>query len=465
MMKKIQHLITVLWLTMFILSGCDDGMSMVGKMLIPDSDKVTVYTDTFQIRATTVKRDSLFAKTTNGLVGEYFDPLYGKLKSDYLCQFYCMDDFKFYKTPDGNKIDSIYVTLDYVEHMVIGNPNIPMKVQVYAVNKPLDRVFFTNVDPADYCDLSNELGSLVFTATGGTVLATDISQTGDTLYLRRLEVRLPYALGQKIYDETVNNPASFKNQQAFNKFFPGLYITTGYGSGCLLEIVNTTIHVDYQYTEIAANGSDSLVYDKEQFITTREVIQLNRFENSDTEQLLAENENYTYVKTPAGIYTRFVLPATEIKPIIEGRIVNTMIFNIKYMPNENWPFSLSPPPYLLLMPEDSLSVFFQNRNIDNNYTTYISSTESGASGSSSGYSSTARTYYFHNIANLLMYHFSTTPDEDLRLLVVPVSRKTASNQNYGYYTTEINNYLAPSGVKLRKDKDLMKITVVSSKYK
>ena len=198
------------------------------------------------------------------------------------------------------------------------------------------------------------------------------------------------------------------------------------------------------------------------------MIQLNRFENSDTEQLLAENEDYTFVKTPAGIYTRYVLPTTEIKPVIEGRMINSMLFSVKYMPNEDWPYSLSPPPFLLLMPEDSLSSFFRNRFVENNVTTFISSTQDATPLSTVlGYSSSTRTYYFHDIAVLLSYHLLTTPDEDLRLLVVPVDRiPSQSSTSYGtyYYTTEINNYLAPSGVKLRKDKDFMNITIISSKY-
>ena len=467
-MNKIQYLIAVLWLGVFVLSGCDDNLSMVGSTLIPDTDKITVYSDTFQIQASTVKRDSLFAKTTNGLLGEYYDPLYGRLKSDYLCQFYCQEDFQFYGTPNENKIDSIYLTLEYIDYMIFGNPNTPMQIQLFPVTQSLDKVYYTNVNPADYCDLSNELGSLVYTGFGGTIIDSVASTTGGYYYIRQLEIRLPNELGQKIYDETINNPASFKNQQAFNDFFPGIYITTGYGSGSMLNIQNTNICIDYQSTEVSEyNGADTVIFNRELFTPTKEIIQLNRFENSDTEQLLAENDDYSFVKTPAGIYTRFVLPSTEIRPIIEGRLINSMIFNIKYMPNEDWPYALSPPPHLMLMPEDSLSTFFQNRSTENNITTYLSSSEN-SSYSHLGYSADSRTYYFNNIHNLLSYHIITSPDEDLRLLVVPVNRFTGTTQDYSgntvYYTTEINNYLSPSGVKLRKDKELMKITIISSKY-
>jgi hypothetical protein len=410
-------------------------------------------------------RDSLFAKTSIGLLGEYYDPLYGQLKSDYLCQFYCEDNFTFYSTPDNHQIDSIYLNLYYSTSSVTGNPYVPMQIQIFPVTKPLDRVFYTNVNPADYCDLDNLWGSLVYTAATGVLI--DSSQVAAGVYNYRyfVTIRLPLELGQKIYEETVNNPSSFKNQQAFNEFFPGIYVTSGYGSGCLLNVFNTDIYIHYTTTEKSEAGEDSLVYRYETFITTKEVIQLNRFINSDTEQLLAENEEHTFVKTPAGIYTRFVVPTTEIKSVVEGRMINSMVFNLKYMPHEDWPYALMPPPFLMLMPEDSLSTFFQNRNMENNITMFISANESGPAGSNLGYSATYRTYYFHNIHTLLSYHLATSPDEDLRLLVVPVTRTSSYNSQYNvHFTTAIHNYLAPSGVKLRKDLDLMKVAIVSSKY-
>jgi hypothetical protein len=285
-----------------------------------------------------------------------------------------------------------------------------------------------------------------------------------------IEIQLPKSIGQRIYEETVNNPASFKTQQAFNEFFPGIYMTTGYGHGCMFNIMRTDIVIDYKSVETSSTGADSVIVRSERFITTKEVIQLNRFENSDTDQLLADNDDYTFIKTPAGIYTRLVIPSQEIKSLVEGRIINSMLFSIKYMPNEDWPYSLNPPSHLLLLPEDSLYNFFHNRYVENNITSYISVTWKDANGNlamrsttEQGYSPDNRTYYFNDIKTLLAYHLSVSPDDDLRLLAVPVNRKT-SGSSPSIYTTEISNYLAPSGVKLRKDKDFMQVSVVTSKY-
>jgi len=461
-MKIKQVLIFLFCFDILLLSSCDINSNFIGDKIMPKENYITTRIDTFQIMASTVKRDSLFAKTTTGLLGEYFDPLYGRLNADFLCQFYCMDDYKFYKTPYENTIDSIYLALYYYG---TGDPNSPFQFQIFPINKELDRAYFTNIDPADYCDLKDLWGSAVFTAASGS-LEDSISN------VRRIEIQLPKQLGQKIYDETINNPESFKSQQSFNEFFPGIYVTTGYGQGCLFNILRTDLVIKYKSIEKSSADEDSTIYCTEMFITTKEVIQLNRFENFDTEQLLAENEDYTYIKTPAGIYTRLVIPSQEMKSVIEGRIINSMFFSVSYMPNEDWPFALGPPSHLLLLPEDSLSTFFQNRYVENNLTSFISVAWNESSqrpetslSTSQGYSPSKRTYYFNNIAVLLAYHISVSPDDDLRLLLVPVNRGTSGSSSSGYYTTEISNYLAPSGVKLRKDYDMMKVSIITSEFK
>jgi hypothetical protein len=451
---------TALGLGCLILSGCFDDLSTVGTTIQPDSDIVTVYADTFQMTASTVKIDSLYAKTISGYLGKVYDPLYGRLESDYLNQFYCEENYQFYQTPYEGKIDSIYLDLAYTGWT--GDPYAPMQIQVYPLNKPLDKVYYTHVNPEDYYDRQNLLGSLAYTASNGTIVdSIQISETG-YMYEYSLKVRLPHQLGQKIYDETVNNPSSFKDQAAFNQFFPGIYVTTGYGNGTILHIAETKMIIAYRYAVESSTGEDSLLYATERFSVSKDVIQLNRFQDSDTEQLLADNDDYAFLKTPAGIFTRIVIPAKEIAPKVEGHIINSLILNFKYMPQEDWQYALTPPPYLVLMPEDSLRSFFENSNIENSVTTYLS-----GSGYTTGYDASSRTYPFSNVANLLNYHIINAPGEDLRLLLVPVSRETREVSYSGsvyYYTTALNHYLAPSGLKLRKDKDFMKIVVLSSQY-
>ena len=52
---------------------------------------------------------------------------------------------------------------------------------------------------------------------------------------------MPTEFGQKFYDETINNPGTFKNQETFNEFFPGLYVTTTFGSGNILSVASSVL--------------------------------------------------------------------------------------------------------------------------------------------------------------------------------------------------------------------------------
>ncbi|MDR0349665.1 MAG: DUF4270 domain-containing protein [Tannerella sp.] len=453
----------------FALSNCSADSNLVGSGIQPDEDFITVYTDTFQIASSTVKKDSLYAKTTEGMLGEFYDPLYGHLKSDYLCQFYCKEGFRFWKTPYEGKIDSLSL---YIYYTYTGNPQAVMQIQAYPVTKLLNKDYCTNIHPEDYCDMQNPLGFVVHSPANGTEYDT-------TLNVYRLEIKFPVELGQKIYEETIHNPSTFTNQTAFNQFFPGIYVTTTYGNGSMLNlyqdeetklISHTELKITYNYALKDTEGKDSLITASEYLSATKEVIQLNRVVSYGEEQLLAPNDDYSYLKTPAGIFTRLVIPAKEIGTVVKSRILNNLTLKLKYMPQEDWIYSLAPPPWLLLLPEDSLSSYFKTNNIDNNITTFLSYPGGGYSSATtlSGYNASERTYYFGNIVNLLNYHLAKNPDEDLKVLVVPVKRNyneyTTNYSSINYMTTSFNHYFAPSGVKLRKDTESMKIVLTSSKY-
>lgn len=90
---KIKLLILGLGLGASILAGCNDDFSSIGTSIQPGDDTIAVYMDTFQIQATTVQLDSIYARSTSAQLGELYDPLYGNLVSDYMCQFYCPSDF------------------------------------------------------------------------------------------------------------------------------------------------------------------------------------------------------------------------------------------------------------------------------------------------------------------------------------------------------------------------------------
>lgn len=456
---KIKLLILGLSLGASILAGCNDDLSSIGTSIQPGDDTIAVYTDTFRIQATTVQLDSIYARSTSAQLGELYDPLYGNLKSDYMCQFYCPSDFQFKYTPYEGKIDSVEFNIYYkgiTNHngIWVGDSLAPMRAEIFKITSPLQKNFYTHMDPKLYCDMQESMGAQAYTAYNANV--PDSIRALDT-FSPHVSIKMPTEFGQRFYDETINNPGTFKNQETFNAFFPGLYVTTTFGSGNILSVSSSYIYI--YYTEALKNtaGEDSLVKRAETFSTTKEVIQLSRFKNTDMSQLLQPNDSYAFFKTPAGVCTRLVFPTKEITPIMEKRIVNNLPLKLKAMPQEDWQYALAPPPNLLVLPEDSVKSFFEGGQIDNSVTSYLSET----------YDATTRTYTFPNLANLLKYQMENNPDKDLSILLIPVERATTTSSN-GYQnsvvTTAITNYLAPSGVKIRKDEEVMKIGITSCKY-
>lgn len=454
---KIKLFILGLSLGVSILSGCNDELSLVGSTIQPGDDKPTIYADTFQMQASTILMDSVYARTTNGSLGRMYDPLYGDLQSDFMCQFYCPEDFTFAEKPAEDRIDSVEFVMSYYNKSWVGDSLTPMRAQVFEVTEPLIREFYTDFDPKEFCNMQISYGQKTYTAYDKSVpdsVRFAVNAQGASLFTPNVKLRFPDAVGQRIYDETIKNPATFKSQDAFNTFFPGIYVTTTFGSGNIISLADASMYIYYRYKTKGSADQDTLKQARVAFSATNEVIQLNRAKNKIDLSSLPDRDSFMYMKTPAGLCTELVLPSKDIGPIIEGRIINFLQFSLKALPKEEWDFALNAPSAVLLLPKDSVKTFFPNNKLQDNKTSFIGQ-----------YNTLTRTYLFGNIANILQTHLESTPEKDLVMVAIPVEYITQEGQ-YGAPPTPIaiNNYLMPSGAKLRKDKEVMQIIVGTTKY-
>jgi hypothetical protein len=231
----------------------------------------------------------------------------------------------------------------------------------------------------------------------------------------------------------------------------------------------------YAFLTTGSYEQDTVVNTIQDFYVPKEVVQINRYVNSNIAPLLETHQGYTYIKSPAGVCTRLTIPTTKIaeKINIKERFINNFNLHLKFLPPTEWDFACYPPSYLLVLPEDSVKQFFEEERMEDDVTSYVSFDGSYASKylTQSGYTYSNFTYYFGNVSLLLQEHIEKAPDRDLKLLVVPVTRSSTSNSSsyyysssYTYYTTGITNSLYMTGVKLRNDEENMKISVLSSKF-
>ncbi len=456
---KTKLFILGLFAGIIILNGCNDTLTLVGTSIQPETDRPTVSVDTFYLQASTEKTDSVYARTVYGALGEIYDPLYGNLKSDFMCQFYCPENFSFLHTPYNGQIDSVIFYILYSRSW-IGDSLTPMQVQLYEITETLPRDFYTSFDPLTYCDMQKPLGAKSYTARDMSVSDSlwyaVSSSTGSYSYTPNIAIQMPQELGQRFYEATLNTPEVFNTQETFNEFFPGVYVTNTYGTGNILSIDNTQMNIYYKYIVEGSAGQDSLVQTAETFAATTEVVQLNRFANTEIDHLLVPNDSIAYIKSPAGVYTQLVIPAQDIAPVVEGRIVSSFNLVLRALPQENWKYAFEAPEYLLILPHDSVDNFFRSSSTDDSVVSYLGT-----------YDSSTRTYDFGNIARLLSTHIQNTPDDDLRIDVIPVSLRTGTVSSYytsTTYTLAIENYMLPAGVKLRIDEAVRAMQLITIEY-
>src|ERR1035437_7754944 len=92
------------------LFSCVDGNTIGGSMQ-PDQDKISVYPITVPVQTETILQDSVYLRNSLAVLGEFTDPTYGTVKSDFMAQLYCPFNFKF--PDDVHSIDSAYMDLYY----------------------------------------------------------------------------------------------------------------------------------------------------------------------------------------------------------------------------------------------------------------------------------------------------------------------------------------------------------------
>lgn len=434
--------------------SCDDSLKDLGFTIQPEKDRITVSADSLFLRATTVDVESLlpegmFSKTKNPVLGQYIDSLFGTIKSDYVGQFYYPEGNNF---PEDNVIiDSVKVAVFY--NSWIGDPLAPVKLSVYEINKDLPvSSHYTNFDPAKYVDMtSGPIGESNFTAANIEVPREEREQPN---YYHRAFVDLPKSIGERIHylSETIED----LDTDSFQEYFKGLYMTTDL-TGSIVTVDYTYLYIYYNYLD--KNGSstkeDTIRPGNLRLNTTPEVIQINRIKNNN-DKLLEENDEYAFIKSPAGVFTEIKIPLSEKADKIKNQALNQAKLKITALPQKDseHKFKLSPSPYMLLINKDDMKEFFEKRRVPNNVTSF--------------YAQLDQTTYTYNFGNLsaMINHYKKENDgeiEDLTYLLVPIDLGMSDIQGQQQQVTGIYNQMTPTATTIFKSPNKLKMELIFSK--
>ena len=445
--------------------ACEDTFDKMGMGIQPEEDKISVFDTILSIDAYTVKMDSIYAKSYSGFLGNFYDSEYGDVKAGYLCQYYASSGFSDSIIGErGNEITSVRLQIYYLSY--IGDSLAPMEVSVYPVVNPLEKDYYTNVDPEKYCDKSRLLARKTYTARD-----LNISDSINSLstYVKSISIDLPTSLGQSFYEKYIESGNTFGSINDFNEFFPGTYMESTFGVGSILKVDLTEMYVFYSRNYTTASketGADSTYVgvDAAVFTATKEVIQLNCFSsNHDDDLYLNPSADTMYLKSPVGICSEIVIPIPDIVRSIGKKKFSSVKLQIDAYPRAAKEYSLPFPgkevngtssAKLLLIKPDSVLSFFENQKIADSYTSYVATMDT-----------INNCYNFNNIANVVQNAIDNDPDKPLKLQLIPVQVEGYYQQSgYVSYLVDYStgHYLTPSAVALKKGENNLQIKVIAS---
>lgn len=454
---KILRLLTVLVIAALTFAACDDTTEGIGGSITNKIDNINISDSAFNVTTKSIVAGAVLSRNNTGLIGKMKDPETGNyVKGDYMTQLsvlptFSVDTLDYIKQANKGSIeaDSCYLLVSY--NASYGDTIAPMKVTAYEMTKPMaeDQEYYSNYDAfkEGWVRESNEHWSSNY----------NLSNTSDVknfkIYLNKeykKDGKTYKNYGSYIMQTYAEHPEYFKTNYKFlHNVCPGFYIKNVGGTGNMAKIWNTelifywTRHKTIKAKDgVTDSTAVSIGYNR--FDGTEEVLQLNKIEN-DTENLekLASQEDWTYLKSPAGIFTEVTLPIDDIMKGHEKDTLNTATISFPRLNNadEDNPYNFATPSTILMVQKDSLQSFFEKSKLADNRTSYTAS-----------YSSTGtykNAYTFQNIANLVsaMYKNKGKGGNWNKVVLVPVNVITTT-QGYTTVISKINHDMSLASTRL-----------------
>ena len=455
---KILRLLTVLVIAALTFAACDDTTEGIGGSITNKIDNINISDSAFNVTTKSIVAGAVLSRNNTGLIGKMKDPETGNyVKGDYMTQLsvlptFDVDTLDYIKQANKGSIeaDSCYLLVSY--NASYGDTIAPMKVTAYEMTKPMaeDQEYYSDYDAfkEGWVSENNQHWSSNY----------NLSNTSDVknfkTYLNKKyttkDGKTYKNYGSYIMQTYAEHPEYFKTNYKFlHNVCPGFYIKNVGGTGNMAKIWNTelifywTRHKTIKAKDgVTDSTAVSIGYNR--FDGTEEVLQLNKIEN-DTKNLeqLASQQNCTYLKSPAGIFTEVTLPIEDIMKGHEKDTLNTATISFPRLNNadEDNAYNFATPSTILMVQKDSLQSFFEKSKLADNRTSYTAS-----------YSSTGtykNAYIFQNIANLVsaMYKNKGKGENWNKVVLVPVNVITTT-QGYTTVISKINHDMSLASTRL-----------------
>lgn len=465
---RIYSVATAFFAAMALATSCSDSTDAIGSSISDVVDPVSVETASFDIESRSILADSVLSRATTGSIGKVRDPETGAyVTGDFMAQFYCLENFQF---PEKSKLvtydeegnvkkdivqaDSCELRLFYSSFY--GDSTSTQKLTAYEMSKPMneDKNYYSNFDPMakGYIRDIREDGihkDKVYALTDFNVAKNERDTSTYEPYIT-IKLNDPYIdkdgkkynnYGTYVMQKYYKDPSSFKNAYTFrNNVVPGFYFKHKSGLGNMAYIDASQLNIYYKYV-----NADTVATALDVFWGTEEVLQTTNYTNDKaTLQKLADEDNCTYLKTPAGIFTEVTLPIEDIMRNHESDNIAgaSLSFQRINSTSEN-KYNFGAPQTVLLIPKDSLYSFFENQEVYNNRTSYVTTLSTSASTTSSG-----NCYTFSNISGIITAMAAIDKSSRSRdwnkAVIIPVTVTTTSTSTSSNYSSYYYYYYGSS---------------------
>ena len=467
-MKKLIYILPAIF-TLLTFVQCDDTTESVGSSIIPTKDIITAKTEYFKATSRTIMaNDSILANTGVVYLGRYTDEESGTVfTSGFITQFGCNEDYGF---PENGVLgdSATYTKLRLYFEEYYGDSLNAMQCEVYALDQTLEEgtPYYTNLDPTEFYSPDAEpLAKKTFNAIDYTLHDTILN--GEN-YSRHIEIPLPNHIGNSFISKYYEKDSEgnhigkehFANSEVFIKdVFKGIYVKCTQGDGTVLKVYRTRLDIGFKHYIKSSSGElDSIQALSAPFYSGKEVLQVNNFDNDDLTPLANEQE-HTYLKTPAGLYTEVALPILDI--VGPDTINSAKITFTRY--NETAGYTRTPHTTLLMVRKCDMYKFFLKNKLADSKTSFTTT-----------FASSTNEYTFNNIASLIKACYkdyqdgiaenpnweAENPDWN-KIVLIPVSTTLDSNKAIVKISHDINI----SSVRLRGGTEYeIPIEVITSRF-
>lgn len=406
-MRIIKYMATVVVAAMAI-SSCDEDTMTIGQSLTNNSDKLDIQSESFVVHTRTIVADSVFATAGTCYLGQIKDPETGaNVKSGFTTQFHVLENT--YISPEDRIIgryngrasaDSCMLILYLSSPFRSSDSLSAIKMTMEELDRPLSESvrYYSNYDPVAH-GFIREGGlkkSKMFSFRNTT--DTDSARASST-YLENICISLnqPYTdkqgntynnYGTYLIHQYYDHPENYRNSYTFSRnVCPGFFFNITDGLGFHAQVTDIGLRTYYTVKTDSTDLHAALT-----LAGTNEVLQTT-FVKNDAEAIraMAAETQYTYLKTPAGLFTEVTLPVDDIKSAHENDSLIAAEIVFQRLNNQSFDSRLlNIPATLLMVQKDSLYSYFEKSNVPDSKTSYYAS-----------FSSSANTYKFTNISNLI----------------------------------------------------------------